>query len=98
MRAMTTEFARQTFTGLLLAAVLFPAPRARAATQAARFAPESIALGTGGYTLNFDVAWSCDAAASGLPPSGVLLSDDSAATKRTDRETRTTSFRSGPAH
>ncbi len=36
--------------------------------------------------------------AIGLPPPGVLLSDDSAATKKTDRETRTTSFRSGPAH
>ena len=34
----------------------------------------------------------------GLPPPGVFLSDDSAATKRTDRETRTTSFRSGPDH
>jgi hypothetical protein len=34
----------------------------------------------------------------GLPPPGVLLSDDSAATKKTDRQTRTTSFRSGPAH
>lgn len=30
----------------------------------------------------------------GLPPPGVLLSDDSAATKKTDRDTRTTSFRS----
>ncbi|HMD60207.1 MAG TPA: hypothetical protein VKG78_02185 [Opitutaceae bacterium] len=35
--------------------------------------------------------------AIGLPPPGVLLTDDSAATKRTDRMTRTTSFRSGPA-
>ena len=35
--------------------------------------------------------------AIGLPPPGVLLSDDSAATKKTDRQTRTTSFRSGPA-
>ncbi len=36
--------------------------------------------------------------AIGLPPPGVLLSDDSATTKKTDRQTRTTSFRSGPAH
>jgi hypothetical protein len=36
--------------------------------------------------------------AIGLPPPGVLLLDDSAATKRTDKETRTTSFRCGPAN
>jgi len=36
--------------------------------------------------------------AIGMPPPGVLLSDDSAATKRTDKETHTTSFRSGPAN
>jgi|CZKI01.1.fsa_nt_gi hypothetical protein len=35
--------------------------------------------------------------AIGSPPPGVLLTDDSAETKRTDKTTRTTSFRSGPA-
>jgi hypothetical protein len=35
--------------------------------------------------------------AVGNPPPGVVLLDDSAETKRSDRETRTTSFRSGPA-
>jgi hypothetical protein len=34
----------------------------------------------------------------GLPPAGVLLTDDSAATKRSDRVTHTTSYTSGPAH
>jgi hypothetical protein len=34
--------------------------------------------------------------AIGPPPPGVLLTDDSAETKRTDKTTRTTSFRSGP--
>jgi hypothetical protein len=32
----------------------------------------------------------------GSPPAGVILTDDSAVTRRTDRFTRTTSFRSGP--
>ena len=36
--------------------------------------------------------------AIGQPPSGVLLTDDSASTRRTDRTTRTTSFRCGPAY
>jgi plastocyanin len=36
--------------------------------------------------------------AIGSPPPGVLLADDSAATKRTDKTTRTTSFRCGPAN
>jgi uncharacterized repeat protein (TIGR02543 family) len=35
--------------------------------------------------------------AIGPPPPGVVLTDDSAATKRTDKVTRTTSFRCGPA-
>ena len=34
----------------------------------------------------------------GPPPPGVTLSDDSGATKRSDRTTRTTSYTSGPAH
>ena len=34
----------------------------------------------------------------GLPPVGVVLSDDSAATKRSDRVTRNTSYTSGPPH
>lgn len=33
----------------------------------------------------------------GAPPPGVLLTDDSGATKRSDKGTRTTSFRSGAA-
>jgi hypothetical protein len=33
----------------------------------------------------------------GSPPAGVLLTDDSATTKRSDKYTRTTSYRSGPA-
>jgi len=36
--------------------------------------------------------------AIGSPPPGVLLADDSALTKRTDKATRTTSFRCGPAN
>src|ERR1019366_8805435 len=36
--------------------------------------------------------------AIGQPPSGVLLTDASASTRRTDRTTRTTSFRCGPAY
>jgi hypothetical protein len=36
--------------------------------------------------------------AVGLPPSGVLLEDDSSGTKRSDKTTRTTSYTSGPAH
>jgi hypothetical protein len=36
--------------------------------------------------------------AIGSPPPGVLLLDDSSTTKRTDKETRTTSFRSGPSN
>ncbi|HXQ81006.1 MAG TPA: hypothetical protein VN775_06830 [Opitutaceae bacterium] len=36
--------------------------------------------------------------AIGSPPPGVLLADDSASTKRTDKTTRTTSFRCGPAN
>jgi Divergent InlB B-repeat domain len=34
----------------------------------------------------------------GLPPAGAFLSDDSPATKKTDKQTHTTSFRSGPAN
>jgi hypothetical protein len=34
----------------------------------------------------------------GLPPPGVVTSDDSASTKRTDRTTRNTSFLSGVGH
>jgi Divergent InlB B-repeat domain len=34
----------------------------------------------------------------GAPPAGVILSDDAAVTMRSDRFTRTTSFRSGPDH
>ena len=34
----------------------------------------------------------------GLPPPGVVLSDDSAATKRSDRVTRNTSYTSGTPH
>jgi hypothetical protein len=34
----------------------------------------------------------------GLPPAGVLLTDDSAATKKSDRATRVTSYTSGPSH
>jgi uncharacterized repeat protein (TIGR02543 family) len=36
--------------------------------------------------------------AVGPPPPGVLLADDSAATRRTDRDTRTTAFRCGPSN
>jgi uncharacterized repeat protein (TIGR02543 family) len=36
--------------------------------------------------------------AVGPPPPGVLLSDDSASTRRTDRTTRTTAFRCGPTN
>jgi hypothetical protein len=32
----------------------------------------------------------------GSPPAGVILADDAAVTMRSDRFTRTTSFRSGP--
>jgi List-Bact-rpt repeat protein len=34
----------------------------------------------------------------GIPPAGVLLTDDSAATKRSDKSTRTTSYTSVPEH
>ncbi len=34
----------------------------------------------------------------GRPPAGVVISDDSTATKRSDRMTRTTSYTSNPAH
>jgi len=34
----------------------------------------------------------------GAPPPGVLFADDSAATKKSDRTTRTTSYTSGPVH
>jgi hypothetical protein len=36
--------------------------------------------------------------AIGLPPAGVLYTDDSAETKRSDRMTRTPSYTSGPIH
>jgi hypothetical protein len=36
--------------------------------------------------------------AIGMPPAGAILQDDSSATKRGDKQTRTTSYRSGPAN
>jgi hypothetical protein len=36
--------------------------------------------------------------AVGTPPAGVLLSDDSASTKKSDRTTQITSYTSGSGH
>lgn len=49
----------------LLAAALALGPTASAATQVARFTSEAIALGAGGYAVNFAVTWSCDDAPQG---------------------------------
>ncbi len=65
MRAIMTEISRWIARGGLLAAALALAPAAMAATQLARFTSESVALGTGGYTLNFAVTWTCDDAPHG---------------------------------
>ncbi len=60
MRAMITDIAQRIALAGLFGAVLALAPAANAAPQISRYTSEPIVLGSAGYTLNFDVLWSCD--------------------------------------
>jgi hypothetical protein len=57
---MSVYLLRRLFLRAALAALAFPGPRARAATEATRYASQAVTFGSGGFLLNFDVLWSCD--------------------------------------
>src|SRR5579863_8290240 len=57
---MSVPRIRRLFLRAALAALAVPGPRARAATEATRYASQAVTFGSGGFLLNFDVLWSCD--------------------------------------